>query len=122
MRGLKLAVMCFVLAACTMVFTPSVAQAHDGWRHDRDRDRDDGRADVRVVVRQGGGYYYSSGPVGRPPGWDRGRKVGWGGCDLPPGQAKKYGCYASGYRDYDAPRYYYPPPRRSSVTIFFSLR
>ena len=28
----------------------------------------------------------------RPPGWDRGRKVGWGGCDLPPGLAKKYGC------------------------------
>lgn len=28
----------------------------------------------------------------RPPGWDRGRKVGWGNCDLPPGLAKKYGC------------------------------
>lgn len=30
---------------------------------------------------------------GRPPGWDRGRKVGWGNCDLPPGLAKKVGCY-----------------------------
>ena len=28
----------------------------------------------------------------RPYGWSRGRKVGWGNCDLPPGQAKKYGC------------------------------
>lgn len=29
---------------------------------------------------------------GRPPGWDRGRKVGWGNCDVPPGLAKKVGC------------------------------
>lgn len=29
----------------------------------------------------------------RPYGWNRGRKVGWGNCDLPPGLAKKYGCY-----------------------------
>ncbi len=28
----------------------------------------------------------------RPYGWSRGRKVGWGNCDLPPGLAKKYGC------------------------------
>jgi hypothetical protein len=30
--------------------------------------------------------------AGRPPGWSKGRKTGWGNCDLPPGQAKKYGC------------------------------
>ncbi len=29
---------------------------------------------------------------GRPYGWNQGRKVGWGNCDLPPGLAKKYGC------------------------------
>ena len=29
---------------------------------------------------------------GRPHGWDRGRKTGWGYCDVPPGLAKKYGC------------------------------
>ena len=28
----------------------------------------------------------------RPPGWDRGRKTGWGACDVPPGLAKKSGC------------------------------
>lgn len=28
----------------------------------------------------------------QPPGWERGHKVGWRGCDLPPGLAKKYGC------------------------------
>ena len=26
----------------------------------------------------------------RPPGWDRGRKTGWGPYDMPPGQAKKF--------------------------------
>lgn len=28
-------------------------------------------------------------PVKRPPGWDRGRKTGWHGSPVPPGQAKK---------------------------------
>ncbi len=28
----------------------------------------------------------------RPRGWDKGRKTGWGDCDVPPGQAKKVGC------------------------------
>lgn len=32
-----------------------------------------------------------------PPGWSHGRKAGWGNCDLPPGLAKKHGCYPSGY-------------------------
>jgi hypothetical protein len=27
-----------------------------------------------------------------PPGWSHGRKVGWGSCDEPPGQAGKDGC------------------------------
>lgn len=33
-----------------------------------------------------------------PPGWSHGRKAGWRNCDLPPGQAKKRGCYPTGYR------------------------
>lgn len=33
-----------------------------------------------------------------PPGWSHGRKAGWGNCDLPPGLAKKRGCYPTGYR------------------------
>lgn len=53
---------------------------HDRLRgHDRDgHDRDD-----RVVGRH---------HDGRPPGWSKGKKVGWGNCDVPPGQAKKVGC------------------------------
>ena len=50
---------------------------HGKGKHDRgdhDRDRDHGRA---------------SGD--RPAGWDKGKKVGWGDCDVPPGQEKKAG-------------------------------
>ena len=41
----------------------------------------------------------------RPPGWSRGRKTGWRNCGLPPGQAKKYGCWT--YMDQGRPHYYY---------------
>jgi hypothetical protein len=41
----------------------------------------------------------------RPPGWSRGKKTGWGNCGLPPGQAKKYGCYTYSYQG--RPHYYY---------------
>lgn len=49
--------------------------------------------------------------AGRPPGWDRGRKVGWGNCDVPPGLAKKYGCRSTFFRDDRR-------PRQRSVIIF----
>lgn len=29
------------------------------------------------------------GPSDRPPGWEKGKKEGWGGADTPPGQQKK---------------------------------
>jgi len=41
----------------------------------------------------------------RPPGWSRERKTGWGNCGLPPGQAKKYGCWTYMYQG--RPHYYY---------------
>lgn len=37
------------------------------------------------VFTQIGPTYYKK----RPPGWDRGRKAGWHGADMPPGQLKK---------------------------------
>lgn len=65
-----------------------------------------GRRHGRVSIVVGdpgyGGYVqYGNEDYGydRPQGWDRGRKRGWRGCDLPPGQAKKYGCQ-SNYLDY----------------------
>jgi hypothetical protein len=35
------------------------------------------------------------GPSFRPTGWDKGHKDGWGGCDQPPGLARKSGCKSS---------------------------
>src|SRR5574337_1329157 len=55
-----------------LVLTVARAMAHDHGR--RGRDDDDG-----------------------PPGWHHGRKTGWGHCDLPPGLAKKHGCYSTGF-------------------------
>jgi hypothetical protein len=49
----------------------------DDWHH-----RDHGRKD-----------YDHHGASARPAGWDKGKKTGWGGCDVPPGQAKKVGCH-----------------------------
>lgn len=34
----------------------------------------------------------------RPPGWSKGKKKGWGGRGMPPGQAKKY--YSRGRHDH----------------------
>lgn len=48
----------------------------------------------------------------RPPGWDHGRKVGWGNCDVPPGLAKKVGC-----RDRIVVRRIYRPQRSRSVIV-----
>jgi hypothetical protein len=41
---------------------------------------------------------------GRPPGWSRGKKTGWGNCGVPPGHAKKGECR---YYVYQRRRHYY---------------
>lgn len=61
----------------------------DRRRHDRDDDR---------WERRGRYEYHAYDRDGRPPGWARGRRVGWGYCGLPPGQAKKYGCWSYMYQ------------------------
>src|SRR5215510_2763239 len=55
--------------------------------------------------RDGYEYRTYSDADGRPPGWTRGKKTGWGNCGLPPGQAKKYGCRTYVYQG--RPYYYY---------------
>jgi hypothetical protein len=55
--------------------------------HDRDRHGDRDRDDRRIIISR----HHTS----RPPGWDHGRKVGWGNCNMPPGQAKKAGCHST---------------------------
>ena len=99
-----------LLALLAMFAAPSIAQADHG-RRGRDRSRVVVYADFgRYDHGYRGGYY-----DGYPRGWDRGRKVGWGDCDLPPGLARKYGCYDRSY--YPAYYRHYPDryPRRGRV-------
>lgn len=63
-----------------------------------------------------GGYYGYAPAYYGPPGWYHGRKVGWRGCGLPPGLAKKYGCAPYYYGGYYRP-YYRPGGTAFSVTI-----
>jgi hypothetical protein len=74
---------------------PHNAQRDDD--HDRDHDRDNHGWESRS------GWEYRTYERGQtPPGWSKGKKTGWGNCNLPPGQAKKYGCNQYRYqgRDY----------------------
>ena len=62
--------------------------------HDEDNDRDEHHA--------GRGHDHdheatAAGPSNRPPGWDKGKKTGWGDCNVPPGLAKQRGCDSSGF-------------------------
>lgn len=69
-----------------VVVFPRVGRVHGDDDDEFNRDDDNGRLG-RIVV-----FPHIRGSSGRPPGWDRGRKVGWGHCDAPPGLAKKEGC------------------------------
>src|SRR5881409_3636442 len=57
-------------------------------RRDRDRVRHDDRDDNRDRDRERRRDIFTRDEHGRPPGWDRGKKKGWGDCDVPPGQEK----------------------------------
>lgn len=85
---LRLLPIALVLLAFTVVAVLPASARH------RDRRFDDRRARVIVVDRSPRVIVVprDRGFTHRPQGWDRGRKVGWGNCDLPPGLAKKYGC------------------------------
>lgn len=67
-------------------------------------DGDDGDHDGNDRWERRGDYEYRvyGEHEGVPPGWNKGRKTGWGNCGMPPGQAKKYGCRNYQYegRDY----------------------
>lgn len=78
------------------------------WRADRDGDRNTWNRDWR-----GDRDRWTFGNDQRPSGWNKGKKTGWGNCDVPPGQAKKMGCNPvssyygrshSNYRDRDRDR------------------
>ena len=59
---------------------------------------------------QGWDDHYDIPERGYPPGWDKGKKTGWRGRDLPPGQVKKYrDRYEHEYDPYYDRRRYEPP-------------
>jgi hypothetical protein len=93
-----------ILAGLGCVASPALAQGpkqtadkvrNQIERRDRDRalhhDRTDDRDGLREHREQRHDIFVRD-EDGRPPGWDRGKKKGWGDCDVPPGQAKKQGC------------------------------
>ncbi len=99
-----------LLAAVALV--PPTLQAHSGNAQgkgnphadkkdkdkDKDKDRDQDRRahdddrDDKWERREGYEYRTYGENEGRPPGWSKGKKTGWGNCGVPPGQAKKSGC------------------------------
>lgn len=78
--------------------TPQTGTNSPVYRREADRNRDRDRAWRRE-------HYRRTHAQNTPPGWRKGRKTGWGGCDVPPGQAKKVGCTPGrGWRDHDRDR------------------
>lgn len=72
-----------------------------GHDHDMDDDDDDGKWERR----EGAEWRTYGRDEGTPPGWSKGKKVGWKNCGLPPGQAKKTGSCRS--YSHNGRRYYY---------------
>ena len=99
-----------LLGLAAVILSVLPAFAHGPRAHGR------GRADVVILHDRGfhdfDGHHLVRSTRGRrvivvtprdrwrhhPPGWDHGRKVGWGNCDLPPGLAKKDGCHGRSFR------------------------
>jgi hypothetical protein len=53
----------------------------------------------------------------RPPGWDRGKKVGWGNCNVPPGQAKKAGMNCGPHHHAEVHQHAGSHPPRQTVYV-----
>jgi hypothetical protein len=72
--------------------------ADRGHGHDHDADDNDDHGHGHGKNKNKDKDHHTSGTAGpsnRPPGWDKGKKTGWGDCDLPPGLAKKQGCHST---------------------------
>src|SRR5258706_16021656 len=78
-----------ITLAAAVCSTPVYAKGNGNDKHethDRDDDHDRGRDHARD------GHGHDKQAKSTPPGWSKGKKTGWGDCDVPPGQAKKVGC------------------------------
>lgn len=81
-----------------------------------DRGVSDNRGGGMVVIPGGRYDDRHDHKNGRPPGWSKGKKKGWGNCDLPPGQAKKRGCRSTWIRGHDGV-WRSPRPRTGAVVV-----
>lgn len=73
------------------VVTPAAMARNDKGKH---KGKHHAEKYSREWQRRGDYEYRMYNRGERPPGWNRGNKTGWRDCGLPPGQAKKYGCYS----------------------------
>jgi hypothetical protein len=103
-RSMKTASITLVTLLGLGLVIPAGARDHDEHRdehrraehHEHEREREHWRYEherERHWDREHGRHHD---PFARkdPPGWEHGKKKGWGDCDLPPGQARKQGCEA----------------------------
>jgi len=91
-----------LLGAAVGFGTPALQADHGHKNKHKNKHFDDD--DDQGWQRREGYEYRTYGDV-RPAGWSHGKKTGWKDCGLPPGQAKKYGCYTYMYEG--RPHYYY---------------
>jgi len=100
-----LGVVVVLIAALLVAGTPALAQGRGHAKRQRDRievRKKRSQRNPRVVIRTSPSVFFGDfSRSGRPPGWDRGRKAGWGNCNVPPGLAKKQGCRGFSFRDRD---------------------
>ena len=99
----------FAVVAALGLSTPALMAEHGDHgekeqKHKHGNKHSDGD-DQRWERRDGYEFRTYGDRDGRPPGWSRGKKTGWGNCGLPPAQAKKYGCRTYVYQG--RPTYYY---------------
>lgn len=82
------------VVVCIALATSAMATDHAGQGKGKDRDHRwehrDNRGGSRPIIWD---RHHDRGRDSRPHGWNKGKKTGWGDCDVPPGQAKKKGCY-----------------------------
>lgn len=95
------------LGASLMISTPSLMADKDKDKHLKGNPHGNKHDDDDQGWQKRDGYEYRmyGDRDERPPGWNAGKKTGWGNCGMPPGQAKKYGCRTYVYEG--RPHYYY---------------
>ncbi len=84
------------------------SHANHGEAKGKDKDRDEG------WEKRDGYELRTYGGDDRPPGWNRGKKTGWGNCGVPPGQAKKGACRTYSYQ---GRRYYYYQDEQGRMSV-----